>query len=463
MAALTPLRCGGVCLETMHVDTLIEAGWVLPIRPRGAALPDHAVAIERGRIVAVLPAAQARSAFQARQHLRLPGQVLMPGFINLHTHASMSLLRGVGDDLPLMRWLNERIWPLERALVSEQFVYDGARLAALEMLRGGTTCCSDMYFFPDAAARGLRALGMRCAVGAIAIEFPSAYAADADDYLSKGLAARDTWRGDPLASFTLAPHAPYTVSDATLSRIAMLSEELDLPVHIHLHETEHEIDESVAAFGMRPLERLERLNLVNERLIAVHAVHLLPAEIQLLAARGASVAHCPASNLKLASGLAPLAALRQAGVNVGIGTDGAASNDRLDMMSESRLGALLAKAVAKDAAALPAAEILECATLSGARALGLESRIGSIEVGKEADLIAIDLEQTETIPLFDPIAQLVYSAGRESVNHVWIGGAHVVQMRQLAESPAEAAESDINRLARAWQNKAQQFLEESAN
>ncbi|MEF9995126.1 MAG: TRZ/ATZ family hydrolase [Burkholderiaceae bacterium] len=447
----------------MQVDTLIEAGWVIPIQPRGTVLPDHAVAIDRGRIVALLPAAQARACVQARTHVRLPGQVLMPGFVNLHTHASMSLLRGVGDDLPLMRWLNERIWPLERALVSNAFVYDGARLAALEMLRGGTTCCSDMYFFPEAAARGMRSLGMRCAVGAIAIEFPSSYAADAEDYLSKGLAARDAFRGDPLVSFTLAPHAPYTVSDATLTRIAMLSEELDLPVHIHLHETAYEVDESLATIGVRPLERLERLGLVNERLIAVHAVHLLPAEIELLAARGASVAHCPASNLKLASGFAPVAALRAAGVNVGIGTDGAASNDRLDMMSETRLGALLGKAVIGDAAALPAAEVLECATLAGARALGLETCIGSIEVGKNADLIAIDLEQAETIPLFDPIAQLVYSAGRESVSHVWIDGEPVVQMRQLAKASVKGAESDINRLARAWQNKAQQFLEGSAS
>lgn len=446
-----------------QVETLIEAGWVLPIQPRGSLLRNHSVAIDEGRIVAVLPAEQARQQFAAREQFSLPGQVLMPGFVNLHTHASMSLLRGVGDDLPLMRWLTERIWPLERALVSADFVYDGARLAALEMVRSGTTCCSDMYFFPEAAARGMRALGMRCVVGAIVIEFPSAYASDAEDYLSKGLAARDALRDDPLVSFTLAPHAPYTVSDATLARVAMMSEELDLPVHIHLHETEQEIDEAVAQTGMRPLTRLDRLNLVNERLIAVHAVHLSSAEIDLLAARGASVAHCPASNLKLASGFAPVAALRQAGVNLGFGTDGAASNDRLDMLSESRLGALLAKAVGRDAALLPAAEVLECATLGGARALGLDREIGSIEVGKSADLISIDLEQTETIPLFDPAAQIVYSAGRESVSHVWIAGQPVVEKRQLAKCLGEHAETDIKRLARAWQNKAQQFLNETSS
>lgn len=445
----------------MQVDTLIEAGWVIPIQPRGVVLADHAVAIAEGRIVAVVPTAQARTTIQAAHTVSLPGQVLMPGLVNLHTHASMSLLRGVGDDLPLMRWLEERIWPLERALVSADFVYDGARLAALEMLRSGTTTCSDMYFFPEAAARGMRAMGMRCAVGVIVIEFPSAYASDAADYLSKGLAARDALRDDPLVSFTLAPHAPYTVSDATLARVAMLSEELDLPVHIHLHETRHEVEESVARLGIRPLERLDRVGLLNERLIAVHAVHLLPAEIECLAARGASVAHCPASNLKLASGFAPVAAMRAAGVNLGLGTDGAASNDRLDLLSESRLAALLGKAVAGDAAALPAADILEAATLGGARALGLAERIGSIEPGKEADLIVIDLETPETIPLYDPCAQIVYSAGRECVTHVWVAGKPVVQMRQLVPDDVKRAESDVKRLVRAWQNKAQQFLEGS--
>lgn len=443
----------------MQVETLIEAGWVIPIQPRGVVLADHAVAIADGRIVAVLPTATARATLSARHTVSLPGQVLMPGLVNLHTHASMSLLRGVGDDLPLMRWLEERIWPLERALISADFVFDGARLAALEMLRAGTTCCSDMYFFPEAAARGMRAMGMRCAAGIIAIEFPSAYASDAADYLSKGLAARDALRDDPLVSFTLAPHAPYTVSDATLRRVAMLSEELDLPVHIHVHETRHEVEESVARLGIRPLERLDRVGLLNERLIAVHAVHLLPAEIDWLAARGASVAHCPASNLKLASGFAPVAALRAAGVNLGLGSDGAASNDRLDLLAETRLAALLAKAVAGDAAALPAAEALEAATLGGARALGLAERIGSIEVGKEADLIAIDLESPETIPLYDPLAQVVYSAGRECVSHVWVAGELVVQMRQLVPDEVKRAEADVKRLARAWQNKAQQFLE----
>jgi 5-methylthioadenosine/S-adenosylhomocysteine deaminase len=370
----------------------------------------------------------------------------------------MALLRGIGDDLPLMRWLSERIWPVEKALVSEQFVYDGTRLAALEMLSSGVTCCSDMYFFPDAAARALREVGMRAVVGIIAIEFPSAYANDAEDYLRKGLAARDALRDDPLTSFTLAPHAPYTVSDATFERIAMLAEELDLPVHIHVHETQHEIDESTAQHGARPLARLDRLGLLSERLIAVHAVHLTDAEIALLAERGASVAHCPASNLKLASGIAPIAAMLREGVHVALGTDGAASNNRLDLLGETRLAALLAKGAAGDAAVMPAATALECATIGGARALGLESKIGSIEVGKQADLTAFDLSAPGEIPCFEPVSHLVYASGREAVSDVWVAGRHVVRARQVVTQAGEVLSSIILATIPAWQNRCRQFL-----
>jgi 5-methylthioadenosine/S-adenosylhomocysteine deaminase len=344
-------------------------------------------------------------------------------------------------------------------MVSPEFVHDGARLAALEMVRAGTTCCSDMYFYPEATVRALRGVGMRAVAGIIAVEFPTAYASDAEDYLRKGLATRDACRGDPLVSFTLAPHAPYTVADETLSRIAMLAEELDLPVHIHLHETAHEIDESLQRHGARPLARLDRLGLVTERLIAVHAVHLEADEITLLARRGASIAHCPASNLKLASGIAPIPALLAAGVNVGLGTDSAASNNRLDMVSELRLAALLAKGASLNPGALPAPMALESATLGGARALGLERRIGSIEVGKEADLAAFDLSSAETQPTFDPVSQLVYAAGREHVTDVWVAGRPVVRTRQVL---AEAQGDEPGRTAAtvlAWQNRCRQALQ----
>ncbi len=439
------------------VDTVIECRWVVPVHPRGT-LADHAIVVDRGQIVALLPVQDARLRFDARERVELGNHIVTPGFVNVHTHAAMSLLRGVGDDLPLMRWLTERIWPLEKALVSEEFVYDGSRLAALEMLRSGVTCASDMYFYPHAAARGMREVGMRATVGVIAVEFPSAYANDADDYLRKGLATRDELRDDPLVSFTLAPHAPYTVADATFERVAMLAEELDLPVHLHVHETQHEIDESIAQFGVRPLQRLARLGLITERLIAVHSVHVSESEIEMLAERGVSIAHCPTSNLKLASGIAPITKMARGGLNIALGTDGAASNNRLDLLGEMRLAALLAKGVSGDAASLPAEEALACATIQGARALGLDRKIGTIETGKEADLAAFDLGSPEESPCFDPISHIVYASGRSAVSDVWVAGRHVVRTRQVTSDAGQELSSIILATIPAWQNRCWQYL-----
>ena len=401
---------------------LIRPRWLVPVEPAGAVLPDHAVAVRGGNIEAVLPAAEARQRFTGYEQIELGEHVLIPGLVNAHTHAAMTLMRGLADDLPLMRWLEEHVWPAEKRHVSAKFVRDGTLLACAEMLRGGVTCFNDMYYFPDAALEAALEAGMRSSHGIIVIEFPSAYAADAADYIRKGLELRDRYRDEPLASFCLAPHAPYTVSDASFRQIATLAAELDLPVHVHVHETEHEVQASLAEHGVRPLERLRRLNLLGPNLIAVHAVHLTPEEIALLARHGASVAHCPSSNLKLASGFAPMAKLAQAGVNLAIGTDGAASNNRLDMFQEMRLAALLAKAVAGDAEAMPAHDALRAATLGGAQAIGLSDRIGSITAGKAADLTAVALRGPELAPCYDAVSHLVYAAGREHVTHVWIAG-----------------------------------------
>jgi len=340
-------------------------------------LEQHAVAVRDGRIEAVLPVEAARRRFAQYPALALPEHALIPGLVNAHTHAAMSLMRGIADDMPLMRWLQEHIWPAEARHVSPQFVRDGTLLACAEMLRGGITCFNDMYYFPEAALEAALEAKMRASLGAIVIDFPSAYAADADDYLRKGLALRDRYADEPLLSFCLAPHAPYTVSDESFGKVAKLAAELDLPVHLHLHETADEVSRSEHEHGARPLERLHRLGLLSPALIAVHAVHVSEAEIALLARHGCSVVHCPSSNLKLASGFAPVAALLKAGVNVALGTDGAASNNRLDMFQEMRTAALLAKAVAGDAEAMPAHAALRAATLGGASALGLESRIGT--------------------------------------------------------------------------------------
>jgi len=428
---------------------LINARWVVPVEPAGVALERHAVAVRDGRIEAVLPMAEAAQRYADYPRVDLPGHALIPGLVNAHTHAAMALMRGVADDLPLMRWLQEHVWPIEEKHASAQFVKDGTLLACAEMLRGGVTCMNDMYFFPEAALEAALAAGMRAALGLIVIEFPSAYAADPEQYLAKGLALRDEWREHPLASFCLAPHAPYTVSDATFRKVAQLAAELELPVHIHVHETLDEIERSVSEHGARPLQRLERLGLLGPNLIAVHAVHLEPAEIALLARHRSSVAHCPSSNLKLASGFAPVAALLAAGVNVALGTDGAASNNRLDLFQEMRSAALLAKAVARDAAAMPAHAALHAATLGGATALGLDGRIGSIVPGKAADLAAVTFDSIELQPAFDVVSHLVYACGREHVTDVWVGGERVLQDGMLTRLEL----SDLQGRALLWQTK----------
>jgi 5-methylthioadenosine/S-adenosylhomocysteine deaminase len=420
----------------------------VPVEPAGAVLEEHAVAVSGGAIEAVLPVREARARFASYAEVDLPGHVLIPGLVNAHTHAAMSLMRGLADDLTLMRWLQEHIWPAEAKHASPQFVRDGTLLACAEMLRGGITCFNDMYFFPEAAFEAASLAGMRVALGIIVVEFPTAYASDPADYLRKGLALRDRVRDRPLASFCLAPHAPYTVSDATFRQVATLAAELDLPVHVHLHETADEIARSVAEHGVRPLERLRRLGLVAPNLIAVHAVHLEDAEIELLGRQGCSVVHCPSSNLKLASGFAPVSSMLKNNINVALGTDGAASNNRLDLFQEMRTAALLAKAVARDAEAMPAHAALRAATLSGAAALGLGSVTGSIEPGKAADLVAVDLRAVELAPCYDPVSHLVYAAGREHVSDVWINGERRVHERALLPP----ALSGLDTRWRMWQN-----------
>ena len=440
------------CVDTANA-LLIAPTWIAPVAPTNGVLTDHAIVIRGSTIEALAPIDQARRANPGVAELPLPGHLVTPGLINLHTHAAMSLLRGLGDDLPLARWLEEKIWPAEARLAGADFVADGALLAAHEMLRGGVTTFNDMYFFPEATASAARTLGMRAALGIIVIGFPTAYASNPGDYLRKGLELRDACAGDPLLSFCLAPHAPYTVDDDTLRRVAVLADELDLPVHIHIHETSGEIERSVAQLGERPLARLERAGLITPHLIGVHAVHLSDDEISLLANRGAAVAHCPHSNLKLASGIAPVARLIDAGVTVGIGTDGSASNNRLDLLGESRTAALLAKGASGRADAWPAPAVLRALTLDAAKALGLDPVIGSIEPGKRADLVAFDLTAAELQPVYDPVSQLIYAAGREHVAEVWIDGQHVVKMQQLGSAEAVRAVREVVARVTVWQNR----------
>ncbi len=414
-----------------QADLIVHARWIIPIEAGEKVLNQHALVVRDGLIIDLLPSDQTAGRWQAAQTLTLDQHALMPGLVNAHTHAAMNLFRGLADDLPLMTWLEQHIWPAEGKFISEQFVHDGTRFAAAEMIRSGTTCFADMYFFPDAIARAAVEAGLRATVFSPILDFPTPMGQGPDDYLKLALAAHDSWRHEALVNIGFGPHAPYTVSDEPLQKLLTWAEELDAPIMMHVHETAFEVHSASESSGKRPLQRLHELGLLSPRLLAVHMTQLNEDEIRLVADTGTSVVHCPESNLKLASGFCPVEALRQAGVNLALGTDGAASNNDLDMLGELRTAALLAKGVAAAADALPAAAALEMATLGGARALGLDQQIGSLVRGKQADMIAIDLGAVETQPLFDPLAQIVYSAGRHQVTHSWVAGRCLMAEREL--------------------------------
>jgi len=436
-------------MSPTSVDSLIHARWVIPVEPESTVLDHHAIAIRDGRIVDILPNADARMRYTAEDTVELPEHAVLPGFVNAHTHAAMSLFRGLADDLPLMDWLTNHIWPAEARWVSAEFVRDGTQLAVAEMLRSGTTCFNDMYFFPEATAQVAREAGIRAVIGLILIDFPTAYAQTADEYIDKGLRLYDALRHESHITTAFAPHAPYSVSDGPLSRIRTVNSELNLPLHMHVHETAHEVDEAVSRTGTRPLARLDALDLVDPLLVAVHMTQLTDSEIVRLAELRAHVVHCPESNLKLASGFCPVHRLLQAGVNVALGTDGAASNNDLDMLDELRMAALLAKAVSGEATAVPAHMALRMATLNGARALGLESETGSLLPGKAADLTAIDLSTLSSQPVYDPVSQVVYSASREQITDTWVAGRRLMASRKLTTLD----ESAIAQRAREWRDK----------
>ncbi len=431
------------------VDTLILPRWLIAVDTQQSVLREQAVAVHRGEIVEIGSAERMAREYEADSRVVLDNHALIPGLVNAHTHTAMTLFRGYADDLPLTQWLSEHIWPAEAKWVDVAFVEAGANLAYAEMIRGGTTCFNDMYYFPDVVARSVAAAGMRACVGMIVIDFPTVWAENADEYINKGLAMRDDLRHSSLISTAFAPHAPYTVSDEPLRRIATLSEELDCQVHIHVHETAHEIAESTACYGLRPIERLEKLGLLSPRLLAVHMTQLLAGEIQTVAERGVHVVHCPESNMKLASGFCPVTALVEAGINLCIGSDGASSNNDLDMLGEMKMAALLAKGFSQDPTAFNAHAALAAATINGARGLGLDHLIGSIEVGKQADLVAIDLSHCATQPVYHPVSQIVYSASRDQVSDVWVGGQRLLENGQLTTLDVER----ICALANEWRNK----------
>lgn len=416
---------------TAHAVCLLHAQWVLPMTGTPQVLVQHSVAIAAGRIAGMGPRDEMLKRFSAAHEVELASHVLLPGLVNAHGHAPMSLLRGFADDLPLQPWLEQKIWPAEARWVSEDFAAAGARLAIAEMLQSGTTTFSDMYFYPDQVARIATAAGIRVQLACPVLDFPTVWARDADEYIAKTTRLHDEYRNSERISVAFGPHAPYTVSDAPLLKIAMLAEELDIGIHMHIHENAREIRDAMHDSGMRPLTRLKQLDFLGPRLQAIHLTQLTTDEIALLARLGVHAVHCPASNLKLASGFSPVTELLQAGVNVALGTDGCASNNTLDMFAEMRLAALLEKGRTGNASALSAWQALQMATLNGARALGLDDRIGSLETGKLADLIAVDLGQLASQPVYDPVSALVYSCSSAQVTHSWIHGQAVMENRQL--------------------------------
>jgi len=413
------------------VETIISPRWIIPAEPSTEVLEHHALVIDAGCIAAIMPVNDVRQHYHARRWIERPAHVLIPGLINAHTHAAMTLLRGIADDLPLMDWLTHHIWPLEQKWVSETFVRDGTDLAIAEMLRGGTTTFNDMYFFPEITAQRALQHGMRAVIGLIVIDFPSAYADSAAAYIDQAVTLYESLRDSPLLHFAFAPHAPYSVSDTPLQRIRALADELDLPIHMHVHETRAEVQQASQQFGQRPLQRLADLGLISPGFIAVHMTQLTDEEIAFYAERGGHIVHCPESNMKLASGACPVARCLKAGINVALGTDGVASNNDLDLFGEMRTAALFGKYLAEDASALSAPTVLRMATLNGARALGIAEVTGSLVPGKSADVVAVDLSAVETQPLYDPLSALVYCASRQHVSDVWIAGKPLLSERRL--------------------------------
>jgi len=435
----------------MSARFALQPDWVVPAQPENLVLDGRAVVIESDRIVAVLPADELSQKFPGIDIQRLAGCALIPGLVNAHAHSAMALMRGLADDLPLMRWLEDHIWPAEQRWVGPEFVRAGSELAIAEMLAGGTTCFNDNYFFPDVTAQCAIEAGMRAMVGMPMIKFPTAWAKTEDDYFERGLAVHQALEGESLIRSAFVPHAPYTVTDTAFERMRELAEELDLAIHLHLLEAAGEVEGSLEEHGQHPIDRLERLGILSPRLLAVHMTQLTASDMDRVAEAGAHILHCPASNLKLASGFCPVAELDRRGVNVALGTDGAASNNTLDMFAEMRLAALLAKGYSGDPEAVPAARALSMATLNGARALGLDSMIGSIEVGKQADLVAVKLDELQTSPVHNVISHLVYACSSRQVDRVWIEGRLVYGDGE----PVHLNLDDLNRQTREWHRRLQ--------
>ena len=436
----------------MNVDLIIKSKWIAPVDQKSTVLTDHSIVINNKRIIALCSQEALKDTYNSATEIELKNHILVPGLINGHTHAPMTLLRGTADDLALEEWLNTRIWPLEQKFIDQQFVTDGAELAIAEMILSGTTCFADMYFYPDQVAKAVIKSGIRAQLACPVLDFPTIWAQSSDEYIQKAIGLHDDHRNSELISIAFGPHAPYSISNEPLKKIGTMAEELDIPIHMHVHETAKEISDSLEQYGCRPLERLNDLGLVSRRLNCVHATQLTQDEISLITEAGSSVVHCPASNMKLASGICDVSNLINCNTNVCLGTDGTASNNELDLLKEARLASLLAKATSQVASSLPTHQALEMMTINGAQALGLEESIGSLEVGKLADIAAISLDAPNTLPVNDPLSHVIYAANSTQVTHVWIGGRIILNERRMETVDLNSIRNKANQ----WQKRFEQ-------
>jgi 5-methylthioadenosine/S-adenosylhomocysteine deaminase len=412
------------------VSMLIQGAWVLTMNSHHEVFSPGAVALREEEIVAVGPPAELLARYTPARVLDYPQGLILPGLINAHTHAAMALFRGLADDLPLEEWLNNYIFPAE-SRVNGDFVYWGTKLAVAEMLLSGTTTFTDMYLFAGDVARAVDETGIRAVVGEVLYDFPSPNYGPPAAGLKFSEALCRTWRDHPRVRVAIQPHAVYTCSPELLSECGELAEKYDTRLIIHLSETSQEVKDCQGRYGATPVGHLYRLGLLNHRLLADHAVELSVADRMLLVASRGGVAHCPESNMKLASGIAPVADLLKRGVTVALGTDGCASNNNLDLLQEMDTAAKLQKVHCMDPTVLPARTTLEMATVNGARVLGLQGQVGALVPGLKGDLIVIDLDQPHLTPLYDPYSHLVYAATGADVQTVLVHGRVVVQDRQI--------------------------------
>jgi 5-methylthioadenosine/S-adenosylhomocysteine deaminase len=431
------------------VDQIIHAKWLITCEHPGITLENHALIVKDGLIKDILPSQAVSNKYQASSEEHFDHHAIFPGLINAHTHLAMNYFRGLADDLALMDWLNHHIWPAEKKWVSHEFVYDASLFAIAEMIRCGTTCFNDMYFFPEATAKAAEIAGVRGHVGMTVIDFPTAWAKDTEEYFAKGLEFYEQYKNHPLVTPTLAPHAIYTVAEKNLLKVKDIAERYNLRINMHIHETADEINQSLAQTKKRPLQRLKDIGFVSPRLIAVHMAQLTQEDLAVIQADKPQIVHCPQSNMKLASGTYPIETLQALGLNVGLGTDGAASNNDLNMLGEMRTAAFLAKLETGNPQSLPAEKALQLATINGARVLGIDNIAGSLHPGKSADFAAINLDEVETLPLYHPISQIVYAASRQQVTDVWVKGKRLLNKRKLTTLD----EQELKKKATYWSEK----------